>query len=279
MTSSTQINKALRAAVWNTYFDRHAGCALCWCGCGREIDMMDFECGHVIAASLGGPTTLENLRPICGVCNKSMGTRHLYEFMLTCGFAHESLTGESDPKCLGALHVLIYKNSNSVEQDARELAGFFDLCYAYLRKKNIPNEYQVIFSTLDSSKAYYTYLDIYNVFIKFRHLKFMRNLSRYRTYYHWSYPLAPIKPTDKVFVLSANNITKNNLIVDYTYSPSLLDSPNTSASSGIPTMGDSSPSFTGIGVGKFPSATSATSNPSLSSFFNLFKSFSPFKRE
>lgn len=33
---------------------------------------MNFECAHVIPESRNGETTIENLRPICGVC-KSIG--------------------------------------------------------------------------------------------------------------------------------------------------------------------------------------------------------------
>ena len=29
---------------------------------------------------------IENLRPICGICNKSMGTTHMFEFMEQNGF-------------------------------------------------------------------------------------------------------------------------------------------------------------------------------------------------
>ena len=42
--------------------------------------MMNFECGHIIPESKGGETNEDNLIPICGLCNKSMGTRNMYEY-------------------------------------------------------------------------------------------------------------------------------------------------------------------------------------------------------
>ena len=43
--------------------------------------MMNFECGHIIPESKGGETTQDNLLPICGLCNKSMATKNMNEFI------------------------------------------------------------------------------------------------------------------------------------------------------------------------------------------------------
>ena len=49
--------------------------------CEKEpIKMFNFECGHVIAKANGGQMDIENLRPICGTCNKSMKTEHMSIF-------------------------------------------------------------------------------------------------------------------------------------------------------------------------------------------------------
>lgn len=44
--------------------------------CANRINVFDFQCGHNIPESKGGDTTLENLLPICGRCNISMGNRY-----------------------------------------------------------------------------------------------------------------------------------------------------------------------------------------------------------
>ena len=52
---------------------------LCYC-CNEEIDSKNFETGHIISVKNGGETVLENLKPICSCCNKSMGIQNLEEF-------------------------------------------------------------------------------------------------------------------------------------------------------------------------------------------------------
>jgi 5-methylcytosine-specific restriction endonuclease McrA len=52
----------------------------CYC-CGlTEITPFNFEAGHVLAESQGGIITLENLRPICSPCNRSMGIRNMKNY-------------------------------------------------------------------------------------------------------------------------------------------------------------------------------------------------------
>lgn len=73
---------ALKKQVWNTHVGIEIGATLC-CVCSiTTIHQMSFHCGHVIAASRGGSTTVDNLRPICQSCNSSMGNKNLNEFRL-----------------------------------------------------------------------------------------------------------------------------------------------------------------------------------------------------
>jgi len=70
-----KIPKALREQVWlhicGKTFEHK--CLVDWCK--NIITPFHFEAGHVIPESKGGATSLENLLPICGSCNKSMGNR------------------------------------------------------------------------------------------------------------------------------------------------------------------------------------------------------------
>jgi hypothetical protein len=53
----------------------------CYCCETTPITPFDFECGHVIARCKRDSTNdLENLRPICTLCNRSMRTENLYDF-------------------------------------------------------------------------------------------------------------------------------------------------------------------------------------------------------
>lgn len=73
--NSQKITHILRTEVWDTYIGKYIGTINCPYCCVNEISQLNFECGHVIAEANEGKTTLENLRPICNKCNKSMGKK------------------------------------------------------------------------------------------------------------------------------------------------------------------------------------------------------------
>jgi hypothetical protein len=74
------ISKALRRHVWEEYMGDE-GSGACYCCNKTTISVFDFVCGHVIAEKEGGATSVENLRPVCALCNSSMGSRNMEEFM------------------------------------------------------------------------------------------------------------------------------------------------------------------------------------------------------
>ena len=73
------IPKKLKNMIWDKYIGKEKGVGLCYC-CNEEIDSKNFEAGHIIPETKGGPTNIDNLRPICSCCNKSMGTQNMDEF-------------------------------------------------------------------------------------------------------------------------------------------------------------------------------------------------------
>ena len=82
-SSRKKIPNALRQAVWH---DFAKDSEVCFC-CKREkISNANFECGHIVSVRDGGLDTIQNLRPICSQCNRSMGTKNMLEFMAQCGF-------------------------------------------------------------------------------------------------------------------------------------------------------------------------------------------------
>ena len=70
------IPKALREQVWISQAGKvfETKCKIVWCE--NRINAFDFQCGHNIPESKGGKTTIQNLIPICGRCNISMGDRY-----------------------------------------------------------------------------------------------------------------------------------------------------------------------------------------------------------
>ena len=76
-----KIPVAVRKIVWNTYIGKDNVKGKCLCCNGEDITSTNFECGHVKSEKNGGEVSIDNLRPICSSCNKSMGTNDMDEFM------------------------------------------------------------------------------------------------------------------------------------------------------------------------------------------------------
>jgi 5-methylcytosine-specific restriction endonuclease McrA len=79
------IPKKMREMVWDKYIGENIAVSPCWCCQSTNIKNTDFVCGHVIAESCGGDTNVDNMRPICSMCNLSMGTKNMHEFMKLLG--------------------------------------------------------------------------------------------------------------------------------------------------------------------------------------------------
>jgi 5-methylcytosine-specific restriction endonuclease McrA len=85
-----KIPKAVRESVWKKYVSETNLEGKCFVGCGTHIQINNFELGHVVAFSNGGCDTIDNLRPICSLCNKSMGTTNLIEFIEQFNFKNDN---------------------------------------------------------------------------------------------------------------------------------------------------------------------------------------------
>lgn len=96
-----KIPAALKQQVWlGTYGEVFkAKCKTSWCS--NVINVWNFECGHNIPESKGGPTTLDNLVPICRTCNGSMGNR--YSFTEWCE-THNPIQTALSPTPLAPIH-------------------------------------------------------------------------------------------------------------------------------------------------------------------------------
>ena len=75
-----KLSASLRYKVWNTYIGIEYGSGKCFCCFTTYIYQQSFECGHVISVNQGGIDSVENLRPICSLCNKSMGILNMDKF-------------------------------------------------------------------------------------------------------------------------------------------------------------------------------------------------------
>lgn len=81
---TTKKKKAkIPATVRNIVWTNHIGSVKtgkCWCCKVEDISTANFDCGHVISEKNGGQVVIENLRPICGHCNKSIGSMNMEDF-------------------------------------------------------------------------------------------------------------------------------------------------------------------------------------------------------
>ena len=71
-----------RGKVWENIFGRQYTniCPLCQKNIMQALDTDTWHMGHIQAWSKGGSDTLENIRPICIACNKSMGSENLKDY-------------------------------------------------------------------------------------------------------------------------------------------------------------------------------------------------------
>jgi hypothetical protein len=70
------IPKRVREMVWNTHNGEYftSKCYVSWCN--NNVNVFNFQVGHDIPESKGGTLHLNNLKPICGNCNQSMGNKY-----------------------------------------------------------------------------------------------------------------------------------------------------------------------------------------------------------
>ncbi len=80
-----QIPKQIRSIIWNLYIGDDMIKHKCLCCKKVTITNTSFEVGHVISEHDGGTLEVNNLRPICSACNKSMGTMNMRDYVLKYG--------------------------------------------------------------------------------------------------------------------------------------------------------------------------------------------------
>jgi 5-methylcytosine-specific restriction endonuclease McrA len=78
------IPKCIKTIVWITYIKNGENNrkGKCFCCRKNEITCDNFECGHVISEKDGGKVIKQNLRPICGQCNRSMSSKNMVNFII-----------------------------------------------------------------------------------------------------------------------------------------------------------------------------------------------------
>ena len=81
-----KIPKSVRTHVWDLYIGQHINEHRCLCCKKTLIKITNFDVGHVIAESNGGSLEINNLRPICSVCNHAMQSMNMIDFVKKYGY-------------------------------------------------------------------------------------------------------------------------------------------------------------------------------------------------
>lgn len=80
--SKKSIKPRVRREVWNTYIGEDVAVSKCMCCEDVKITQHQYICGHVVADCNGGTLEIDNLRPICAVCNDAMGHENMADYKL-----------------------------------------------------------------------------------------------------------------------------------------------------------------------------------------------------
>jgi len=136
MPSNNQISKSMRMNLWHSYIGDEIGKTKCLCCNRNDITQMNFECGHIVSRHHGGSTTIENMMPICHMCNMAMGHNDLLIFKNQLSGKMPHYDEETNVHIQNI--ILYFRRMNDVLKnkqhlDTMEYTNFHDFC------KNIYN--------------------------------------------------------------------------------------------------------------------------------------------
>jgi hypothetical protein len=83
-----KIPATVKNSLWRKYFGENIN-GVCQCCKVEPISIKNFDCGHIVSEKNGGSVTIDNLKPICRLCNSSMGTMNMQEFVNKYGLDKE----------------------------------------------------------------------------------------------------------------------------------------------------------------------------------------------
>lgn len=76
---SKAIPKVIKQQLWEKYFEKYE--VKCPVNCGKYITPFTFEIGHLVSRCNQGTNEIDNLCPICRLCNGSMGSKNFVDYV------------------------------------------------------------------------------------------------------------------------------------------------------------------------------------------------------
>lgn len=121
-----KLPQRIRKKVWDHYVGPAIGEIECFCCEETLINPFEFECAHVVAEAKGGCRKIENLRPCCKDCNRSMGTQNFFVFK---SIIHDKINIDRSIRNKKYIDHIIAQhifNSNSYSDDQKNIFQFYD---------------------------------------------------------------------------------------------------------------------------------------------------------
>lgn len=178
-TKKQTIPKVLKIEIWDTHIGNDKRIGNCYC-CKKEIDCMHFECGHIIPESKGGDLSITNLRPVCSLCNKSIGNKNMDEFIellqkneaiskIKCSMKfNEFLQKYKIINIEPTMKYNFYDNNNNnnecdnmYDNDYNSMEGIM----GYNKRRNMDIRALVIQKNIEDNENLYTTIDYSNIFL------------------------------------------------------------------------------------------------------------------
>ena len=75
------VPKKLKSDIWDKYIGNKIGEVYCICCNKNKICQANFHAGHIISEKNGGSININNIIPICNLCNQSMSTKNMDEYI------------------------------------------------------------------------------------------------------------------------------------------------------------------------------------------------------
>lgn len=143
-STKEKIPAAVRNTVWNTYIGVTIKQSTCLCCTLEPITFANFHCGHIKSEKNGGSVNIDNLRPICGHCNSSMGATNMDVFIKKYKFKGnintdntKNVTVSSSSSCSVSSSSISSSDSDDYTEYTKNMVAGQDIMINFLKETKI----------------------------------------------------------------------------------------------------------------------------------------------
>lgn len=138
------IPQSVRFACWNMYIGKDNANGLCYAGCKNTISIQNFHVGHIVAVKNNGDNNIKNLRPVCQMCNTSIGDMNMDEYINVFILSKKDPHNFQEKKLTENKHLLELKtNIENITKLRTSLFEFSGRIKSNLFEIIIPTEYYI----------------------------------------------------------------------------------------------------------------------------------------